>query len=170
MQFLKSLSLICFALRKPLVIVGGQIEQLQAGDTLDASVSEVDVVSLTNDEAGTVDPGTPVYIDANNGFKKARANAAGTKDVIGLAAASILTGVAGMIQTDGILTLTTGQWDTITGGSGGLTFNTRYYLDPATAGKLTTTAPTTVGQYVAPVGIAISTTSLEISIETDVLL
>jgi hypothetical protein len=157
--------------RKPLVIVNGQIEQIQSGDTLNATVSTNDSIALTNDEAGAVVIGTPVYIDADDGYKKARANASGTANVIGLQVdASVASSATGNIQTDGIFTATTGQWDTITGGSGGLTAGSRYYLDAAAAGKLTATATTTASQYVAPVGIAISTTELWIDIGTTVLL
>ena len=74
------------ALRKPLVIANGQVEQLQAGDTLDAPQSGGDQIVLTNDEATPVVIGAPVYMDANDGFKKAEANAAGTKNVVGLVA------------------------------------------------------------------------------------
>ena len=38
-------------LRKPLVIVAGQIQQISASDTLDAHIVEQEVISLTNDEA-----------------------------------------------------------------------------------------------------------------------
>jgi hypothetical protein len=152
--------------RKPLVIVDGQIEQLQAGDTLDAAQGGGTQVVLTNDESGSIVIGTPVYADAADGVKKAKANALSTSGVIGLVAdASISAAGTGAIQLDGIFTATTGQWDTVTGGSGGLTFNTRYYLDPSTAGKITSTAPTTVAQVVMPIGIAISTTEMKLTID-----
>ena len=59
---------------------------------------------------------------------------------------SISNGLSGVIATGGPLTASTAQWDAITGQVGGLTPNTRYYLDPTTAGKLTITAPITAGQ------------------------
>jgi hypothetical protein len=162
------------ALRKPVVVVNGQLQQLQAGDTLDAPQSGGDQIILTNDESTPVVICAPVYMDAVSGFKKAQANAAGTKNVIGLVAKSpsITNATAGPVQTNGVLTATTTQWDAVTADTGGLTFNSVYYLDPATAGKLTKTAPTTVGQYVMPIGLALSTTDLQITISTgqDVLL
>jgi hypothetical protein len=159
------------AARKPLVIVSGQVQQLQAGDTLDASVSEVDVVSKVNDNAGSIVIGTPVYVKSNGNVDKGRANASGTVQLLGLVKdASIAAAATGIIQTDGVLTATTGQWDAVTGGSGGLTPGTVYYLDAATAGLLTTTAPTTVGQYVVRVGLATSTTEMDISIDPPILL
>ena len=159
------------ALRKPLVIVSGQIEQLQSGDTLDATITDQEIVSATNSNAGALTIGMAVYIDGNDSVDKAQADASGTKDVFGLCAdVSISAAATGDILTDGILTATTGQWDAVTGQSGGLTAGSRYYLDPNTAGLLSTTAPTTVGDYVVPVGVALSTISMKLDIDTDVLL
>jgi hypothetical protein len=152
------------ALRKPLVLVNGQIQQLQSTDTMDSPQSGGDIVSQINDEVGAIVIGTPVYNDANDGVKKAKADASGTKDVIGLVKdTSITNGVAGAIQTSGVLSATTGQWDVAFGTSGGLVKGTRYYLSAATAGLGTGTAPSTVGQYVVELGIAISTTELLLS-------
>lgn len=157
--------------RKPLVIVDGQIQQLQAGDTLEAVVTEVDVQSMTNGNGGAITIGQPVYVDSANSVDLAQADAAGTIEVLGLVyPTSIASAATGWIQTDGILSATTGQWDTVTGGAGGLTVGSVYYLDPSTAGMLTTTAPTTAGQYVVRVGKAISTTELEISISQPIKL
>lgn len=151
--------------RKPLVINSGLIQQLQAGDTLDASVSEVDVYSGTNNNAGSVTIGQPVYVDAAGGFDLAKADAAATVEVLGLVKdTSVAAAASGVVQTDGVLVATTGQWDAVTGGAGGLAAGTVYYLDPDTAGMLTDTAPTAAGDFVVRVGLALSTTELEISI------
>lgn len=157
------------AIRKPLVIVSGQIEQLQSGDSLDTRDT---VVQLLNDEATPVVIGAPVYADAASGFKKARANAVGTSKVVGLVAdsPSIANGATGGIAMDGLLTATTAEWDAVAGTTGGLVFNTIYYLDPATAGKITSVAPSTVGQLVVEIGKALSTTDLKINIQQSILL
>lgn len=158
-------------LRKPLVIVSGQVEQLQSGDTLDVAAAYAGVIALTNDEAGAIVIGTPVYADAADGVKKARANATGTSKVVGLVQdVTVAGGGSANIQYDSVLAATTAQWDTAAGTTGGLTFNTWYYLDPSSAGKITPTAPTTVGQLVCPIGKALSTTELLIEIGTSVLL
>jgi hypothetical protein len=152
------------AARKPLVLVSGQIQQLQSTDSLDAPQSGGDIVLQTNDEAGSVVIGTPVYNDAADGVKKAKADAAGTTKVLGLVRdASITAAASGAIQINGILTATTGQWDTAFGTSGGLTFGTRYYLSSATAGLGTSSATSTVGQYVVELGIGVSTTELRLN-------
>ena len=159
------------ASRKPLVLNGGQIEQLQSGDTLNAAVTEVDVVARTNDEAGAIVIGAPVYVFDNDGVKKAQANASGTAKVLGLVTnSSVSAGASATIQTNGVLTATTTQWDAITGQSGGLTAGSYYFLDPSTSGKLTTTAPTSAGQLVVNVGLALSTTEMQINPEKPILL
>ena len=153
------------ATRKPIVDVGGSFQELPAGDVLDASVAEVDVVAKINSESTDLVPGEPVYAFSATGVKRARANADGTSRVVGFARAAHVAGNSGSIQTNGVLTLTTAEWDAITGDSGGLTFNTRYYLSTATAGRLQTTAPTGSGNWNKPVGIALSTTEMLINIE-----
>lgn len=157
----------------PLVISSaGQIERLQAGDTLSVPVySGGDVISLTNDDSGADVIGMPVYSDSAGTFKKAQANAVGTKSVIGLVSdVSITNGTPGNVMLNGFLTATTGQWDAVAGTTGGLVFGTRYYLSTATPGNLTATCPSTVGQYVVEVGIAISTTVMKLDIKQPILL
>ena len=156
------------AARKPLVIMSGRIQQLQSGDTLDATVSEKDAVSMVAD--ANLIAGQVVYASAAGHCDKARANAAGTSRVIGLAAAAITSGASGSIQTNGIVTLTTGEWDAAFGTTGGLTFNTVYYLSAGTAGLGTATATTTTGQLVVQLGIALSTTELYLDPQPEILL
>lgn len=150
------------AVQKPLVIIDGQIQQIPSGDTLSSASSEVDVVSMTNANAGSIVIGTPVYVSAAGSVNKANAAASGTTKVLGLVKdASISAAASGFIQTDGILSATTGQWDAVAGTTGGLTAGTIYYLS-TTAGLLSSTAPSGSGQYVMKVGMALSTTELEI--------
>jgi hypothetical protein len=154
-------------LKKPLVITAGQIEQLQAGDR----VASPTIFNRLNANAGPIIIGTPVYVPGDGSVDKARANATATKDVLGLVAdVSIANGVPGAIQSDGVLAASTAQWDAVTGQSGGLTPGSIYFLDSATAGKLTVTAPTADGEFVCRIGLATSTTELEISILTPIKL
>lgn len=155
------------AQRKPLVLVSGQIQQLQAADY----IQNVELAQLTNNNAGSIVIGTPVYAVANDAVDKAKSDAVGTVNVIGIIAdASIAAAATGSVQGDGILAATTTQWDAVAGTTGGLTKDIIYYLDPTTAGKITSTAPSTVGQYVKEIGIAISTTELKIAIKQRILL
>src|ERR1700738_4853393 len=160
------------ASRIPLVVNAGQIQQLQSSDTLSVPVFPGgDVLSLTNDESDAITICEPVYSDAAAGVKEAKCDASGTKSVLGLVSdTSITNAVAGNIMLNGYLTATTTQWDAVFGTTGGLTFGTRYYLSAATAGAATATAPSTVGQYVVELGIAISTTVFKIDIKQPILL
>jgi hypothetical protein len=150
---------ICYATRKALVLVGGEIQQLQSGDSLQGPVTEIEQVQWTNGDAGNHVIGDVVYISAADTARKAKADAAGTKDAIAFATATISNGAVGGYQTSGVLA-----------GLTGLTAGAIYYLSAATAGAMTTTAPSTVGQYVVRLGIAISTTEFEIDIERSILL
>ena len=159
------------ATRKVLVMTTGQIEQIQAGDTIQADIAEVDLIEMNNGNAGTINICQTVYVDGVDSVDLAQADAEATMDVVGFVKdATIATGVDGMIQTDGILAATTGQWDAVTSDTGGLTAGTVYYLDASTPGSITDTAPITVGQYVVQLGRAISTTEMEISISDPILL
>jgi len=152
------------SLRKPLVIVDGIIQQIQSGDTLDAVITEVDIITAENAETSAIPKGTPVYVFADGQVKKAQANTSGTVEIVGLVyPTSISPSETGWIITDGVLEALTAEWDAITG-------DRIYYLDPDAAGMLTTTAPTTVGNYVVRVGKALSTTELEITISQPILL
>ena len=128
-----------------------------------AGVIAPQITPLVNDQGTAVIPGACVYTDSSGTFMLAMANASGTSTPIGIAIASIATGATGNIATDGSVTLTVAQWNTITGGSTGLTPGAAYFLSPTTAGNLITTAPSTVGQYVVKVGIALSTTTLNVN-------
>lgn len=153
------------ALRKPLVLVNGKLRQIAASDTLDAQVIEVDIVNQQNNNAATINIGQPVYNDGAGTVDLAQADAGGTVEVLGLVkAATIAAAASGAIQTDGVIAATTAQWDALTGDVGGLTPGSVYYLDPDTAGNITLTAPTAVGDFVVRLGKAISTTELEITI------
>lgn len=118
--------------------------------------------ALTNNDGATVNIATTVYSDTSGTFKKARANADATSKPIGILAATTNNAASGSVVTHGEITATTGQWDAVTGQSGGLTAGSRYYLSESTAGNLSTTAPTT-GYYVE-VGVALSTTKLKVNI------
>lgn len=62
--------------------------------------------------------------------------------------------------SSGELTLTTAQWDAVTGGSGGLTAGANYYLSSTIAGRISTS----VGLIFAPILRGISSTKAYISL------
>jgi hypothetical protein len=96
----------------------------------------------------------------------AKADASGTVQVVGLVRATSITNAqSGSVQMSAVLVATAAQWDAVAGTTGGLVAGTVYYLDPTTAGKMTATTPTTAGQFVVRLGIALSTTDFDISIQ-----
>ena len=161
------------ALKLPLVIGSdGLAQQLQSGDSISVAAATYNSRSVTNSEAAAaIVIGAPVYAFAADGVKKAQANAKATSKLAGLGLdASVAAAGVGNIITSGVLVATTAQWDAVAGTTGGLAFGTYYFLDPATAGKMTSTVPTTVGQCVTLIGVALSTTELELMIQPPVLL
>src|SRR5678815_1916724 len=102
-------------------------------DSLGADPS---LLSLQNNAAAAVSAGAPVYMTTSaNTFNLADNNAGGaTQRVLGLVYdGSIAVSAVGRVKTSGKMTLTTAQWDSITGGTGGLTPGSKYYVD-STAG------------------------------------
>jgi len=155
------------ASRKPLVMNAGVIQQLQAADNLDAGGG---VVAVENDEVGSIKKGTPVYVSSAGKVKQSKADATATARVLGLVLDDTIAAAAtGNVQTDGVIVSTTGGWDAVTGGAGGLTAGSFYYLSGATAGRLTTTPPSTSTEYIIRIGFAISTTELELKIRRRIL-
>ncbi len=129
------------------------------------------VADGTNSESGSVVICTPMYAFGSGTMKMARANALATSVVLGLVlnATVAASGVA-TIRTCGVMKATTGQWDAVTGESGGLAYGKRYYVSTTTAGLLVpeTSVPTT--DFLAEVGVALSTTRLLINIKAPIQL
>lgn len=129
-----------------------------------------DSLKFINLNAGAITRGQLVYA-ASGGADLAQADALGTARVVGLVEEeSVATGVVADIRIGGPITFTTAEWDAVTGDSGGLTAGARYFLDPATLGFLTATAPTTVTQVVTDVLLALSSTTAIIDIARPILL
>ena len=161
------------ATKLPLVLsVGGDIQQLQSGDQIIVLTSQLDVRLVSNGEASVaLVIGTPVYVFAAGSVKRAQANALATARVFGLwVDTSTAAAGNGNVGMNGLLVATTAQWDAVTGQTGGLTPGSAYFVDSATVGKLTATAPTTAGQVVSVIGIALSTTDMELNVQRPILL
>lgn len=112
--------------------------------------------------------GMAVYASAADIVTKARANAAATATVIGLAKEQIAAASLGYVISAGYLELPTATWDVITGEVGGLTVGSDYYLSTATAGYITKTAPNVAGNEVVKVGHAVSTTKMFVNVEVPI--
>lgn len=108
---------------------------------------------------GTVTAGDVVYPSGNNQVSRARANAEATAKVAGIAVDS---GVAG-----GTIDF---QFVGIVEGFSGLTAGNFYYLSAVTAGAIVSPPDAVVGQFIVPVGLAMSSTALLLQPGTRILL
>lgn len=106
----------------------------------------------------TASAGAPVYVTSSGHVGLADADSVATSDVVGLAIAAVTSGNTGTYQSDGFVTLA--NWTAVIGAAL-LIAGTRYYLSD-TAGALTATAPTAAGKVVVLVGIAVTTTKLQL--------
>jgi hypothetical protein len=123
--------------------------------------------ATTNATVGAILPGMALTPAVSLTFHPiaARANAADHAHVQGIATVGNQDSQAITNQFTGVVTLTTAQWDAVvTGQSGGLTAGAWYYLSSATAGFLTTTAPSVGGTFKTLVGLAISPTELQLQL------
>ena len=102
----------------------------------------------------TADLGAPLYLTAGGVYTKAKADAANTAEVIGL--------IGSIIDANSFNLVMVGQTTVNTAVTGGaMVVGSTYYVSAATAGLLTATEPSVIGQVSKPVGTAISTTVLE---------
>lgn len=119
------------------------------------------ITSVTNNQGSTINICQAVYANGSGTVQLAQANSATTKNFLGfVAATAINNGASGNVATAGVMTATTGQWDAVTGQTGGLTPNVYYYLSGSTPGQITTSVPST--NYSVRVGLALSTTEMKI--------
>jgi len=102
-------------------------------------------------------PNTPIAAIANDATK-----------VVLLGLMVSLDGNDPTVRSGGNLTLTTGQWDTVAGTSGGLAEGVPYYLSAATGGEITATPPVATGDYAVLVGVALSSTTMRILLGTPI--
>jgi hypothetical protein len=144
----------------------------QYGRVTAGTTSSVTVLTdnFTNAQGSTIVIGRAVYAHTTTDqVKLANANSGTTAQVIGLVqATSIANAASGAIAFSGIMSATTGQWDVVTGQSGGLTPGAMYFLSNSTDGALTTTAPST--GYICPIGRALSTTKMALRFDPTVQL
>lgn len=154
--------------QKPLVFKDGIIQRLQSGDFLDSDIFGVNLVpALLNADTDTIVQGQPVYVSSSGHVRKAINNSTITNaKVAGLCYdASVPTTDPINVQVSGQMELAT--WLAVTG-TNLLTPGLYYFLD-STIGRLTTTAPTSSG-FVTLVGLAITTTMLDIKINDPIQL
>ena len=81
----------------------------------------------------------------------------------GLAVTPGVEGGSVNVRFSGLVTLTTAEWDAVTGDSGGLSVGP-YYVSDAVAGRITFVRPTTPGHFVTQIGLALSATDFLVQI------
>ena len=99
--------------------------------------------------------GSVVYPSADRACDLAAANDVNKSNALGVVVRFAASGAPAITRFAGPVELTTAEWDTIAGTSGGLVTNTRYYLS-ATPGHLHNTP----GAVTVPIGVATSPTTL----------
>ena len=99
--------------------------------------------------------GDTVYIDGADSVDLGDVSGGGAASrVVGVARTAVTATNPGEVCSDGVVD-----------GYVGLTAGARYYGDPATPGKITTTAPSGTGNTIVQVGYAKSTTALHLQIQ-----
>lgn len=153
--------------RRPIVIITGEQQELPAGDTLPGVATPQVGTTFT---AASI-KGSVVYSDGNNTVDLAKASAIGTSIPVGLSVAAYSAG-AGFYQPSGVFTASLAEWDALTGESGGLVPNSKYFLSTDTNGfiDLQSNLSLTAGQYAVRIGVAISTTELQVNFAERILI
>lgn len=146
---------------------GTTADPLRAGPSAGSAI----VVQLTSNRA----LGTPVHATAFSptvGITRVSGASSGITggtfselaQVVGIVT-TLGAGNEAEIKSSGLVTLDEGDWDGVTGDSGGLTPGSSYFLSN-TVGFLTTTEPTASGSFVVVVGVAMNATTMLISCPT----
>lgn len=129
------------------------------------------VISKQNAEVDGIIAGTLVYNFNGTQMKRAKANSDLTKTVLGIVINSLISpDSSGLVQTEGIVSLITTEWDAVTGDVGGLSPGAVYFLSDTDDGFLTLNAPDITNRYVCRVGMAINSTDLLVNIEPPIKL
>jgi len=127
----------------------------------------VTTVSETAIFDSTTLKGMAVYVVSEGHVDLAQADALATAGAIGLAHLDVAASTVGTYITEGLVTRP--DWTAVTG-TANLTPGALYYLSTATAGALTSTAPTTTGDILVSIGRAASQDTLDVSIRNPIVL
>jgi hypothetical protein len=108
----------------------------------------------------TVVTGQPVFMSGNNTVNLADATTVATANVVGFISSGATANNIATMLTEGHIVLA--DWTSVIG-SASLTPGATYFLD-TTKGQMTTTPPTTDGNVVVTLGIAITTAKFDIEV------
>jgi hypothetical protein len=100
--------------------------------------------------------GAPLYISTGGVYTLCIATASNTSEVQGLISSINNVNSFILLIGDGVITV-----DTAVSGGGALVVGSTYFVSAATAGQITATEPTTIGNVSKPLGTATSTTVLQ---------
>lgn len=144
---------------------------VQDGITKKANITQIspagELISAVSSELHTLVKGMPVAL-VDGKLRRARSTAPFNK-IVGLVFEnSIVPGQAGRVQTSGKFEMPPLEWEAATGMVGGLSPADTYFVSDL--GFITPWPTTTSGEYVIPVGRAISPSTLNINLTTQVLL
>ena len=129
-------------------------------------------IPIVNVDTDDMTLGMAVYSAGVGVGKLALASNVTKKNVIGLVANDLIESQSGRgsVMPTGTLAGTVAQWEAVTGLMGGLIPNATYYLDHDTPGRITPYPSNTDGQYLCPVGYALTTSEFIIRIERPIAL
>jgi hypothetical protein len=108
----------------------------------------------------TVHAGAPAYIVSNNTANLASATGPTKSRAVGLVTQAASANDATVVQTDGCVTLS--DWTSVIG-TASLTPGSVYFLH-TTDGQMSTTPPTSDGDVVVTMGVAVTTTKFDIEV------
>jgi predicted RecA/RadA family phage recombinase len=148
------------AIKYPIVLNNGELEQLQAGDELPGGTL---AISRINPYGGPIAICSVLSCNATHLAICERTDAT---EFTGLATETIAAGDPGDIQVSGIVEAGVAEWQNIITGGASLTPGAYYYAD--TWGKMSTLVPATVGDRIKLLGIALSTTEFLLTPEVSV--
>ena len=155
--------------KKPLALYGGKVKELLPGDSVDM---ELDTIRMTNKDVEAFSRLNCLALGSvPNSVKKAIATSEVDGYPLGFAVEAGGVDVSIVVTTDGIITGTPSEWQTVTdeANSTGLQMGAHYYVSKVNAGKITLSPPSAPGVS-CRVGRAISETELDINIEYPYLL
>lgn len=134
---------------------GGTFQAAFRGGSVEPAPGMAVFISFVSEEGGV----TTVQLTDVRGSDPASGVAAAFASVDGVIASVNLDGTV-QVQTSGFLTLTTDEWDDLTGGSGGLTQGRSYFPTNETDGTISSSAPTKPGDFITRIGTATNATTM----------
>lgn len=123
-----------------------------------------EALSAESDE--TISAGSPIVVLPNGHLANAQNSDPARYRVAGLMLVDVEPSFAGLYTTDSTVSLE--DWSPVTG-TATLSVGQQYFLSDV-IGQLTTTAPTSAGQYVVRVGVAISSSTMAVEVQQPIRL